>query len=59
MLKLKAQDNDMIQNIEHPTIGNMQVPGKFFKRKEEKSTTVKITCLPCVNVHLKKIMIFN
>ena len=37
----------MKQNIEHPAIGNIQVPGKFFKGKEEKPTNVEIIFMPC------------
>ena len=52
---LKAQHNNMIQNIEHSALGNIQVPGKFFKRKEEKPTNGKIIFMPCEDQHLKMI----
>ena len=54
MLNLKAIHNNMIQNIKHPTIGNIQVPGKFFKGKEEKPTNRKIIFMPFEDIHFKK-----
>ena len=42
MFYLKALHNNMIQNIEHSALGNIQVPGKFIKEKKEKPTNVKI-----------------
>ena len=51
MLNLKALHNNMIQNIELPTIGNIQVPGKFLKGKEYKPANVEIIFMPCEDKH--------